>query len=184
MAKLAGMREYYTKPIKNYIWIVLAFTAIIFAMSSPWHYLHSVSGKTFFALFAPVSESVWEHLKIVFYPFLITFFAGYFVIKRWLDLDAKAYFVGATMGTLLCLWLVATNFYFFHFAFAIGNSLALDLIIEIISIFLGVCWAFHLEKRLAPCIIRTIVCACLLLTFAILFGVFAFYPPSAPLFSA
>ena len=33
----------------------------------------------FVALFAPVNESVWEHLKLLFFPFLLASLAEYFL---------------------------------------------------------------------------------------------------------
>ena len=45
-------------------------TVIILGILS--HFLYEFSGKrVIFALFCPVNESVWEHLKLLFFPFLL-----------------------------------------------------------------------------------------------------------------
>lgn len=46
-------------------------------LASAWHFLYDLAPCPFVGSFAPVNESVWEHLKIVFYPFLIIWSIGY-----------------------------------------------------------------------------------------------------------
>ena len=47
------------------------------ALSALWHFLYDLIPLPFIGAFAPVGESVWQHLKIVFYPFLAVWWAGY-----------------------------------------------------------------------------------------------------------
>lgn len=46
-------------------------------LSAPWHFLYDLIPLPIIGAFAPVNETVWEHLKIVFYPFLIVWWIGY-----------------------------------------------------------------------------------------------------------
>ena len=43
------------------------------------HFLYEFSGKRIiFALFCPVNEYVWEHLKLLFFPFLLITILNWF----------------------------------------------------------------------------------------------------------
>ncbi len=43
------------------------------------HFLYELCPNPLFALIAPVNESVWEHLKLLFWPFLA---ASWFLVKK------------------------------------------------------------------------------------------------------
>ena len=47
------------------------------------HFAYDFLGeKDFVAIFSAVNESTWEHLKLIFFPMIITGVAGYFVFKN------------------------------------------------------------------------------------------------------
>lgn len=65
--------------LKNFI---LGFF-IIGSLGTLGHFLYNLSGEnTFIGYFAPISESIWEHLKILFFPTLIFSALEYFLIKE------------------------------------------------------------------------------------------------------
>jgi hypothetical protein len=80
------------------------------------HYVYAWSGrKTMIGIFAPINESVWEHLKMTFWPVILWWLIGYFIIKniafaQWLVLCAAA--------VLICP-IVILSFYYTYKAF--GN---------------------------------------------------------------
>lgn len=52
--------------------IILFKSLLIFLIGAGVHFLYDISGDfAGFAWFCPVNESVWEHLKLCYYPFLI-----------------------------------------------------------------------------------------------------------------
>jgi hypothetical protein len=60
---------------------VLISTIIAFLVATAFgvflHFTFELSGKNYFvALFSPVNESIWEHLKLLFFPFLFTAYAS------------------------------------------------------------------------------------------------------------
>ena len=57
--------------------------AIIVCILAPvFHFLFEWSGdNTFVGIFAAVNESVWEHTKIVYFPFLFYSIAEYFILR-------------------------------------------------------------------------------------------------------
>ena len=47
------------------------------------HFMYEWSGhKRFVSIFAAVNESTWEHLKLVFFPMLLTTIIGLFFIRK------------------------------------------------------------------------------------------------------
>ena len=52
------------------------------------HFLYELSGGTaIFALFCPINESVWEHLKLLFFPFL------FITVIQWYRQKPPAFFL-------------------------------------------------------------------------------------------
>ena len=65
---------------KKYFFLSAVFTA---ALGTFLHFLFELSGKArIFALFSSVNESVFEHLKLIFWPFFITVIIGFFVLEH------------------------------------------------------------------------------------------------------
>ena len=62
--------------MRFYIIAGYLFTAVFGTLS---HFLYDCSGQNLFiALFAPVNESIWEHMKLSFFPVLLyAFFLSY-----------------------------------------------------------------------------------------------------------
>ena len=48
---------------------------IVLTVGSLFHFLFNLSNQnTLIALFAPINESVWEHLKMLWFPYILTAF--------------------------------------------------------------------------------------------------------------
>ncbi len=59
------------KKIFRYTLSGILFTSILGTLS---HFLYGWSGsRVLVGLFAPVNESVWEHMKLLFFPMLLYF---------------------------------------------------------------------------------------------------------------
>jgi hypothetical protein len=50
------------------IWLVWLITALV---GTAWHFLYTWLPNPLVGLIAPINESVWEHLKLLFWPFLL-----------------------------------------------------------------------------------------------------------------
>lgn len=61
------------KRLKLYLILGFLFTAVL---GTIWHFLYDWTGRgAIAALFFPVNESTWEHMKLIFFPMLLcTFF--------------------------------------------------------------------------------------------------------------
>lgn len=77
---------------------LLAFF-IIGILGTLGHFVYEWSGEnTIIGLIFPVNESIWEHLKLIFYPSLIFFLAEYFITDKKPDNYIPASIMGIFSG--------------------------------------------------------------------------------------
>ena len=142
------------------------------------HFVYKWTGENkFFALFCPVSESPWEHLKLLYFPFLI-----FTVCKRVILNKDKfnvffANYVGISVGMLLTL-----NIYYTSLGIT-GKQISA---VNIASFFIGVAAAFiisyvMINSSIGGSLANGICCA-LFIVDTIIFMLFTFEPPIIPLF--
>lgn len=69
---------------KNNILRFTIFSGIfVMILGTLLHFTFEWSGNsTFVASFSAVNESTWEHLKLLFFPMLLTTILGYFLIGK------------------------------------------------------------------------------------------------------
>lgn len=107
------------------------------------HFLYQWTGENLFiGSFSAVNESVWEHLKILFYPMLIAAIVEYFFVK---DITNN-YIEAKTIGIFgsICITTVA----FFTYSGIIGtNFLPIDILIFIFSIIIGEWISYKIMKK-------------------------------------
>lgn len=119
------------------------FTGILFVSvtGTLLHFIYEWSGQNFFAaLIAPVNESTWEHLKMLFFPML---FYSVFETYR-LKGSYPAVFCANAAGMLVGTFLIPVIFY--TYTGIVGtNYLAAD----ILTFLTGVLAAFLISCRLA-----------------------------------
>ena len=138
----------------------ILFTSILGTLS---HFLYEWSGGNLYVgFFAPVNESVWEHMKLLFFPMLLYF------------TNAIAVLTGSFLIPVL----------FYTYTGILGRHLApLDIAIFYISVFL----AFLLRFRLSVSGKKISKTHCLWLTALTLliflcFLIFTYRPPDIGLF--
>ena len=156
--------------------IVILFSLILGTLL---HFTYEWSGENLFiGSFSAVNESVWEHLKLVFYPMLIAAIVEYFFVK-----DVSNNYVEAkTIGifTAICFIIVS----FFTYSGIIGTSIiVIYILIFIISIILGEYVAYRLMKRENESTVTTECLSIIILVFLLLcFIIFTYLPPEVNLF--
>ena len=166
---------------KSKWWIfILVSLAIIIALSSLQHFIYDWLPNPFFATFAPISESVWEHLKIVFYPFVITWVVSYFIVHKRLKLSIKKMLFAAAIGATTACFLVVFLFYLIHSGLGIAQNTIIEIGVEIVSIFVGQLVAWHIAKREKQA--NPIISVAIIFIWVIAFIVLSFITPNAPIF--
>ncbi len=163
------------KRLKVYLIIGIFFTHI---SGTLFHFLYEWSNyNTIVGFFMPVNESIWEHMKLVFFPMLLY---SLIIIPR-LKNSWSCIVSSMLAGTLLCTVLIPVIFY--TGTGIIGkHSLLLDIGTFVLSILI----AFYTIYRLTiSCrmenysfLLYTIICI-----FLICFMRFAYYPPNIGLFA-
>ena len=72
------------------------------------HFLYNWSGENIFVgIFSAINESIWEHLKLIFYPMLLSSIIGYFVLGK----DIENYWCSRVIGILSAIIFVVIFFY-------------------------------------------------------------------------
>lgn len=123
--------------------VEIAVIIICLFFGSLLHFTYQWSGENLIvASFSAVNESVWEHLKLVFYPMLLMAIIEYFVVKK----IANNYIEAKTIGIFSSISFIVVSF--FTYTGIIGtNFLLIDILIFIISIVLGEWISYKLMKR-------------------------------------
>ena len=143
------------------------------------HFTYELSGKNLFiASFSAVNESVWEHLKLVFYPMLIATIVEYFFIKK----EVNNYIEAKTIGIFTAIAFIVVSF--FTYSGIIGTSIiVIDIFIFIISIILGEYVAYKFMVKEDESTVLTETLAIIILAFLFLsFVIFTYLPPEVNLF--
>ena len=163
------------KLIKSQL-VVILFSIILGTLL---HFTYEWSGNNLFVgSFSAVNESIWEHLKLVFYPMLIAMIIEYFFVKK----DVNNYIEAKTIGIFTAIFFIIASFY--TYSGIIGTSIiTIDILIFIISIILGEYVAYRLMKRKDETTVLTTSLSIIILLFLLLcFIIFTYIPPEVNLF--
>lgn len=142
------------------------------------HFLFDLSrGNIVSALFSAVNESIWEHMKLIFYPMLV------FSIVEWYQVGkAKSNFwCVKVMGILTALLIIPVIYY--TYTGILGKSADW---FNITIFFIAAAAAYFLEYKLmelnASSRFSRSFCITILVALAIIFTIFTSKPPEIPLF--
>jgi len=140
------------------------------------HFAYQLSGENLIVgLFAPVNESVWEHLKLLFFPMLVLTIWDTFVTQR----NNLRFLPARTIGILAGLLFIIVVFY--TVSGVIGTNFAF---VDILIYLLGAAFAFLVEKKQCRKCVRLSVALAIgiLVLLTILFIIFTIAPPALGIF--
>ncbi|MFA6296477.1 MAG: DUF6512 family protein [Patescibacteria group bacterium] len=155
----------------------IASTLFVIFFGSFLHFIYQISNNSeFVALFAPVNESVWEHLKLGFWALFIFMILEYFFINKLVH----NFFLAKFLGIIAMELTIVIIFYSYTF-FTKESILFVDISSFIIGAILCslVCLKFYKFK------LKTnfdSVAAIGLILIAFTFMVLTFFPPQVPIF--
>ena len=161
------------KSIRNYQIFSVLYT---FVLGTLLHFTYRWSGEnSFVAIFSAVNESVWEHLKLLYFPMLITTIIGYFYIGK----DIPNYLCSKVIG--ICVAIGFTIVFFYTYTGILGRNIAfLDIGSFFVAAILGEYIAYRLMVNMFKCNYTVAVIGLIIL--AICFIVFTFNTPKIGLF--
>ncbi len=143
------------------------------------HFLYDWTGNNhIIGLFTPVNESIWEHMKLLFFPMLL--YSLFIIIKfqRKYPCITSALFFGILIGTMLIPIL------FYAYTVILGKDI---FILDIATFILSIIIAFWLSYKLTlSCKLESytfFLCYVICIIF-ISFILLTYHPPKGSLFSA
>lgn len=141
------------------------------------HFTYSWSNQNpFIGIFSSINESVWEHLKLIFFPTLVTTIIGNCYFKN----KYPYYLCNKTKGILIAFSFIIIFFY--TYSGIIGKMIpVLNILSFYIAILISQIYAFKNRNSLCS---NKYISIITLVTFIILFIVFTFNPPSLGIFSS
>ena len=156
------------------------WTFFLAAALGTWnHFFYSFSGHSaIVALFCPVNESVWEHLKLLFFPFLFVSVLEYLCYRRTPLRFFYARYIGAISG------MIFTVAFFYTYTGIIGrNFLLIDILLFFSSVLIAFLSAdyFYRKNHSVRTSDQTFIITLWSVT-ALFFFVFTCFPPDLPLF--
>ncbi len=104
-------------------------TVIIFILCSLFHFLYDLVPCFITSIFAPVNESIWEHLKMIFTSSVLYSLLSYFYYK-----DKNLFLRGYLRGMLTIIILLII---YLPLRFIFGEIMIVTLLVLLISIFLS-----------------------------------------------
>jgi hypothetical protein len=108
---------------------ILPHTIILGIVASFSHFAYNLSGKNIIVgLFNPVNESVWEHLKFMFFPFLLWWIVMYFIKNKKCEIPLNTWIVSAAVSLVVAPLSVVLLFYSYTGALGI-ESVFIDIVL-------------------------------------------------------
>lgn len=158
---------------KNFWWAVLGSVFIIL-FGSLLHFVFDISPGFLTSVFGAVNESVWEHLKILFWPSLLFCIAKKLFLK-----GGQNIFTAGAAGAAVGMLSITVGFY--TYTGIIGrNFFIIDILLFCLGSALSAWIPYYLAERFF-CGNRFAAFLFWIL-FAAAFAVFTFYPPALGIF--
>lgn len=141
------------------------------------HFIYELSGNNYFAgLVTPINESVWEHMKLIFFPMLL--FSGIAKLFSKNTCIGTAFSKGIIFGTLLVPVL------FYTYSGAIGYNISyIDISIFFISVAAAFMVFFKNSVRCSPKKADEIY-PLIVFIILVMFLLFTYNPPKISLFES
>lgn len=163
----------YSPPTRNITGFLFTAVAGTFL-----HFLYELTGQcTAAALVSAVNESIWEHMKLIFYPMLL-----FFLVESAIIPEKKGTFRCSSLaGILLALILIPVLYYTYTGMLGVSADW-----FNITIFFLAAGSAWYLKYRLETgnhvCGISSVTWLFVLLLISAFFTAATFFPPKIPLF--
>ncbi len=162
------------KDLKKYTIIGIIFVLITGTLA---HFLYDwTKNNPIVGLFTPVNESIWEHMKLLFFPMLLYSLIMILKLRQKYSCITSALCFGILVGAFLI-----PIFYYTYTSILSKNVFVLDISTFILSIVIAFLLSYRLTRScrlesytLLLCILVCILFACFL--------VFTYHPPNATIF--
>lgn len=146
------------------------------------HFVYDWSGKLpAVGSFAPVNESIWEHLKLTLFPTLIWWLAGYFICSKNTHIPFRQWFLSYTVSMLVCPLFIVTFYYTYTGSLGI-HLLSLDIASMFIGVIIAQFTALHVYRHAKTGTVLFVIAIAVFITVMAAFIIFTFNAPHIPAF--
>lgn len=153
-------------------------TSAIFTMilGTLLHFTFSWSGNNLFVgSFSAINESTWEHLKLLFFPMLITTIIGLFYIGK----NIPKFLCAKTLGIIFAILFIIIFFY--TYTGILGTNFAfINIVAFLFSVVLGEFLAYKIMFSNFSC--NNKIAIIVLITLFLCFIIFTYFTPQIGLF--
>lgn len=158
-------------------WCIIGALAIIILGSLDHFLFEWIGRRPVIGIFAPVNESVWEHLKVGYWGMIVYSLIEYFHLGR----RVQNYFLAKLAGILALEAGILITFY--AYTSILGkNLLILDIATFIIGVILCQVLVYYIFRARPYGSRATVAGAAGLLLLGAAFAILTFYPPQIELF--
>ena len=159
--------------IRNYQIFSTIFT---FILGSFLHFTYALSGNNpVVAIFSSINESVWEHLKLLFFPMLLTTIIGCFYIGK----EEPNFLCSKTIGILVSM--VFMVIFFYTYTGILGKNIpAIDIASFFIATIVGEFVSYVLIVNKFKC--NNVIAIITLILIFTCFIIFTYFTPNIGIF--
>jgi len=152
-------------------------TLFIIFVGTTLHFTFAASGNNpIVGSVSAVNESVWEHLKLPFWPSILWLLAIMYPLRK----TVNNFFTAKAIGIILTLTIIPVVFYSYT-AFT-KEILAVDIATFMIAVIIGQIVSIKLYKQGNKSKLTEAVAMAAIAMLVIIFITFTFYPPRLPIF--
>lgn len=155
----------------------LISTIFIMILGVLFHFTYEWSGNNIIVgLFTPVNESIWEHLKLLYFPMILTLIVGYFYDGK----NYENYICAKLFGIIVSMIFTVITFY--TYSGILGKIIdAVNIAIFFIAVVLGQYMVLRKIRENKSC--NQTKKMIILIIIGVLFIFFTFNPPNIGLFA-
>jgi hypothetical protein len=152
-------------------------TLFIIFLGASIHFTFALSGNNpVVGAFSAVNESVWEHLKLPFWPSIFWLLIVMYPVRK----VVTNFFSAKAIGIVLMLLIIPVVFYTYT-AF-MEEILLVDIATFMIAAIIGQLVSYKLYKQTQGSKLIEVIAITIITLLAVIFVIFTFSPPHLPIF--
>lgn len=145
---------------------------IIFSLAAISHFVYEYLPNNFTAIFFPVNESIWEHMKLLYTPFIIDIIILYITFKK-LNIVYHNLALSALISSIFSIFVYLIIYLPVFVIF--GNNLIFDIILLFLVIIGSQILQLYILKKEASDYTNFSIIMIILIY--IIFGFLTYFPP-------
>jgi hypothetical protein len=162
---------------KKVLLLEIIGTIFILLLGASFHFTFALSyNNPIVGSISAVNESVWEHLKLPFWPSIFWLLITMYPMRK----IVGNFFSAKALGAAVMLIIIPVVFY--SYTIFTKEILAVDVATFVVAVVVGQVVSFRFYKRERPSKLKEILAVALILSIAILLVAFTFYPPELSIF--